>query len=164
MRNCLLSNPAFESGPPSAAAQRERYVSMQTIATTLIAASLLLFSPGLAAAPWEWVKVISMGGKGLKTEQGPAAVTIKGRSFEAQLFWGDSPKAVRIELSGTIEKGQVKAIETVRDTDMGPSTYTGIYIYKKLNIKTSAGTIIGREAITLSDGYNIIGIRRHIWK
>ncbi len=137
---------------------------MQTIAITLITACLLLFSPGLAAASWEWVKVIDRGAFGLKTEKGPAVVTIKGRSFEAQLFWGDSPKAVRIKLSGTIEKGQIEAIETVLDTDMGPSTYTGIYIYKKLNIKTSQGTIIGREAITLSDGFNIIGIRRNIEK
>ena len=156
-------NPSFEptaTGKPASAAQLKRWAYMKQFVALLIA---LVAWPAAAVEEWQWVKAINNVSTGWGTETGMANVHIKGASFEAELFWGPAKTdGVRITLKGTIAKNKVTAIEAVLDTDMEPTKYTGKYA-KHIWKKPFEGTV-GTEAITLSDGYNMIGLRRNMAK
>ncbi len=137
-----------------------RWAHMKRIAVLFL---LFVAVPVAAADEWQWVKVTNNASRGWQPEMGVANVTIKGQSFEATLFWGPAKTTdVRITLKGTISKEAITATETVLDTDLEPSKYHGRY--NKQTWKQRFEGAIGTEAITLSDGYNLIGLRRNFAK
>jgi len=137
-----------------------RWAYMKTI--SLLLAVFAAF-PAAAAEEWQWVKAINNAATGWQSETGTANVQIMGQTFEANLFWGPAKTTdVRITLKGTITKGKITAKETVLETDMEPSTYTGKYT-KQMWREPFEGAV-GTEAITLSDGFNMIGLRRNVAK
>ena len=132
---------------------------MKRIAVLILA----LVALPAAADEWQWVKVTNNASRGWDPEMGFADVTIEGQSFEATMFWGPAKTTdVRITLKGTISKGAITATETVLDTDLEPSKYSGRY--ERQIWKARFEGAVGTEAITLSDGYNMIGLRRNIAK
>jgi hypothetical protein len=134
---------------------------MKTILAVLATFSSFILPPAvLAATPWEWVKVNNNVSSGWHTEKGAATVNIKDDHFEAVLFEGGNPNTVQIKLTGMISKGKINATETILDTDISPAQFTGTY--KKLKWREKFEGASGTEAITLSDGFNLIGIRRNI--
>jgi len=133
---------------------------MRTLAFLL---ALFAVFPVYAHEEWQWVKVINNAATGWQSETGSAQVLIKGKSFDVKLFWGPAKTAdVRITLKGTITKSRITARETILETDIEPSKYTGKYEKQMWNEPFQGA--VGTEAITLSDGYNMIGLRRNIAK
>src|SRR5258705_9060239 len=135
---------------------------MNRVLFCLIVVASLYVSPALADEKWQWIKVTNNAAYGWQSEMGTAAVTIKGQTFEASLFWRDKPDDVLIRLLGTIKKGQIKVTETLLATDLAPAEYTGKY--EKMIWSDPFQQAKGTETITLSDGYNMIGLRRNIAK
>jgi outer membrane biogenesis lipoprotein LolB len=107
---------------------------------------------------WRWVKAGNNAATGWDVSQGDAEVSIKDGKFSAKLFWKDSGKDVQIILQGSIRNGQITTKETVQGSDYTGSIYHGTLQRKKWG-EVFAGTT-GAESITLSDGWNMIGITR----
>jgi len=126
----------------------------------LLCFSILLSCTSFATdqAGWRWVRVESISGKGWDVSQGPADVSIHGSEFTAKLFWQDSGDKVRIILAGTIKDGCIRATENIQECDYTGSTYQGRFERKKWDFDGTTGA----ESITLSDGWNMIGINRDL--
>ena len=111
-----------------------------------------------ADGQWHWVKANNIVAKGWDVSEGTAQVSIDGAKFSAKLFWKDSSDKVQIVLDGTIKNGRITATETIQESD-----YTGSVIHGTFTRRhwTFSGTT-GAESITLSDGWNMIGITRDL--
>lgn len=125
----------------------------------LLVLSLLLSSlTAFGADRWQWVKANNNTG-GWSLSQGFAEVVVSGEHFEAKLF-SDSGEQTEL-LTGTIQKGTVTAKERILASDFSGSTYQGKLAKKRW--PQFSGTS-GGESITLSDGWNMIGLTRNLPK
>ena len=111
------------------------------------------------AEQWQWVKSESIFHKDWLVSNGKAEVTINGRKFSAKLFWADSETNIKLTLTGSIVRGNVTVKETVLNSDVGVSTFTGRRVISKTRDARGAASL---EIITLSDGYSMIGLTRTI--
>ena len=90
-------------------------------------------------------------------KQGTAKVTIKKGRLEAQMTSADG---VEYKIVGSISGQSVKAKFTILDTDyLNNSSFSGSYVKK---LWPGFGNSRGRESITLTDGWNFIGLNRDI--
>jgi len=127
---------------------------------TLLLWSVLLYgATAFAGDHWRWIKATNTT-NGWSVSQGEAEVTISGEHFEAKLF-SDSGNQIASSLHGTIQKGSITAKEQVPNSDFSRSMYHGTLAKK--NWPNFAGTK-GAEAITLSDGWGMIGLQRSVQK
>lgn len=108
---------------------------------------------------WKWVKAGSVVGKGWDISEGTAQIMTKGTKFTAR-FFGQTSSEIQIVLDGTIENGRITAKEEIQGSDYTGSVYHGTLVKKNWQ-ESFAGTS-GGESITLSDGWNMIGINRDL--
>lgn len=129
--------------------------------SALVLVVVLLCSISFASddGGWRWVKAGSIVAKGWDISEGTAQIVISGRKFSAKLFGQSSPE-VQIVIEGTIENGRIEAKEEIQGSDYTGSVYHGTFGQKKWP-EEFAGTT-GAQSITLSDGWNMIGINRDL--
>lgn len=129
--------------------------------SSLVLVLILLCSTSFASdeGGWRWVKAGSVVTKGWNVSEGTAQIVITGKKFSAKLF-GQSSSEVQIVLEGTIENGRITAKEEIQGSDYTGSVYHGTLVKKSWQ-ESFAGTS-GGESITLSDGWNMIGINRDL--
>ena len=124
---------------------------------------IFLALPALALAAehrWSWIQVSNVVGR-WEVEDGPADVTINGRTFTVKLFWNDSHPlhgTLHKTLHGSIINGRLQLTETIEESDDRGSTWIGT------RVVAGAGTVNGTEAITLSDSFSMLGITRNLSK
>lgn len=138
-------------------------VTFVTIAFLGVCVFLLLCLPVATFAtddPWHWVKIGNNFDHAWDIWRGNAEVTIKDGQFSAKLFWDDH-SSVQISLKGKIANGRLTVTETVNDSDIGDSTFTGTLTIKRWTVKVADGAT-GVETINLSDRLSMIGITRTI--
>jgi hypothetical protein len=111
------------------------------------------------ADDWKWIKATNTT-EGWSVSQGQAEVVISGDHFEVRLF-SDSGKELVSSLKGAILRGKITAKERISASDFSGSTYRGTFARKAW--PEFAGTT-GAEAITLSDGWGMIGLRKNVQK
>jgi len=116
------------------------------------------FQPVLAHAEdtWAWIQSSSIP-DGWDLRKGKATVHIEGKSFTAELF--DEADALLIKMNGTIQGNRLKVRTVTQNADYGSSEMSGELKSRKW--KGFADTI-GRQTITLSDGWNLIGLTREL--
>ena len=107
---------------------------------------------------WRWVKASNIVAKGWDLSDGIADVSMDGAKFTARLFRKQSKSEFQIVLDGTIKNGRITAKEIIQGSDYTGSVFHGTIERKKWG-EEFAGTT-GAESITLSDGWNMIGITR----
>jgi hypothetical protein len=108
---------------------------------------------------WKWVKNTNNIISGWRVSKGIAKVTINQNQFYAELFEEEYPETLHIVLKGNLSDGKITIVETKQETDYTGSTYHGTYKKKEFS---GFGDIVGSEAITLSDGWGMIGLTRSI--
>ena len=121
----------------------------------LIAATLALVN---SAAADEWTFVwVSSGINEYSVANGKAKVSRANGMLEAQMI---DEEGVKYTLRGTIRKGKVTAAFTILESDyFSNSPFSGTYVRKQwFGFADSKG----RESISLSDGWNFIGLVREI--
>jgi hypothetical protein len=102
---------------------------------------------------WNFIWV-SAGSDGWKAQKGIAQVIRNGKKFEAKIQREDS---VDLILKGTITKDRVSATYTVLESDFFvDAPFSGTYHLNRYKDVEPCGS----EVISLSDGYNFIGLRR----
>ena len=121
----------------------------------LIAAALTLVS---SAAADEWTFVwVSSGKNTYRLTNGKAEVSIANGTLEAQTI---DEEGVKYALRGTIKKGKVTALFTILESDyFNNSPFSGTYVRKQWSGFADSK---GRESISLSNGWNFIGLVREI--
>ncbi len=120
--------------------------------------ALLSCTSFAADGEWRWVRTSNIVAKGWDISEGTAQVSIDGTKFSARLFWKDSGNKLQLALDGTIKNGRITATETIQESDYTGSVFRGTFARKHW---TFSGTT-GAESITLSDGWNMIGISRDL--
>lgn len=123
---------------------------------------LLSLSPVTFASDnqWHWIKVGNNVAHAWDVSSGDAEVAIKDGQLSAKLFAHGSTKDIQISLKGSIANGTIRVKETVHESDYGGSTYTGRLTNQKWKEIFDGST--GVETITLSDGFDMIGLTRTI--
>lgn len=131
-----------------------------SFAVLLAGATFCYFFPPSVAADsnWAWVRATSIEDD-WAVQKGKAKVTIVGTSFTAELFDPDDPETVLYLVRGRIREQRVVAQSETKNSDFGSSKMSGEIRRKKWKgfVET-----VGRQTITLSDGWNLLGITREL--
>jgi hypothetical protein len=106
---------------------------------------------------WSFIFVAS-GIDKYRVSEGKASVSIKNKKIEADLT---DEKGVQYKIKGTIIDHKITAKFSVMGSDyFVDSPISGTFITKKWTEKL--GDSVGRESISLNDGWNFIGLTREI--
>ena len=142
--------------------------------------ALVLACPAAASAQdlsgtWQWIEVDAA--KSWFVRQGEADVTFSNGHLTAHLRDGQYPGTVDFEVTGTLTKtktgpradaaahGTIAAKITRTASDMSPGDlYSGTYVRMEYPAGSQGRAMFGSasEYITLSDGFNFIGLKRDI--
>ena len=125
----------------------------------LIVAGVAFVAAGSAVAE-EWTFVwVTSGTNGYSIAKGKAQVSLAGGKLDAQMI---DDEGVEYTIRGTITKSKVRASFTVVDSDYFKSApFSGTYLRKQWSGFAESQ---GRESISLSDGWNFLGLVREIRK
>lgn len=127
--------------------------------TILIAAGLsfcLALPVHADQTEWSFIWVASEGNK-YSISEGKAKVVIKDGKLEAAM---ESTEGVEYKLSGVVAKSKINAKFTVVGSGYFiDSLFSGSYTIKRWSGFADSK---GRESITLTDGWNFIGLSREI--
>jgi hypothetical protein len=126
--------------------------------TAILCSVLFYGAVAFGSDHWQWVRAENTT-QGWIISQGDADVVISGEHFKATLFAGSGKETVS-SLEGTIHNGKITVIETA-PSDFTGSKYNGTLVQK--NWPEFAGTT-GAASITLSDKWDMIGIRKNMQK
>ena len=106
---------------------------------------------------WSFIWVAS-GIDNYRVSQGKANVFIKNNKIEANLT---DEKGVQYKITGSINNQKITASFSVMGSDyFVDSPISGTFLTKKW--KEKLGDSVGRESITLNDGWNFVGLTREI--
>ncbi len=132
---------------------------MRILKSVLFVSLLLpLQFPTAYGSDSDWAFVwVSCGFGGYRTSQGKASVRILKGKLVAEMA---DEAGIRFRLTGSIVKKRVNAKFTVIGSDyfIG-SPFSGSYHVRRW---TAVADSRGRESITLTDGWNFIGLSREI--
>lgn len=117
---------------------------------------------------WSWVEA-SSNSNHWNVRKGWGELHINGNKFTAELYEVDDDNYLRggenylrFKMKGTIEGNKVNAKVTTQNSDYQMGTpYTGYYSKKEWK---GFEDTKGRKAITLTDGWNFIGLTKEIMK
>jgi len=96
-----------------------------------------------------WVQSGAIVGQPWNIEQGLCKVTLNGSHFEAVLYDEKNPDWARFKITGSIHGNALAVKVETENSDAGLDDYAG-------KLKVSPWHL---KVITLSDGYNMIGIK-----
>ena len=124
----------------------------------LLLALILLFAGIHQAQADEWVFVwIASGVNDYTVSKGKAQVTLAAGKLEVHAV---DKEGIEYTLRGVVKKNTVNARLTVLESDQfKDSPFSGTYIRK---LWSGFADSKGRESISLSDGWNFIGLAREI--
>ena len=134
---------------------RERMTILQR---ALLLTLILLLAGIHSAHADEWVFVwIASGANDYTVSKGKAQVTLAGGKLEVRAV---DREGIEYTLRGAIKKNAVTARFTVLESDyFKDSPFSGTYVRK---LWSGFADSKGRESISLSDGWNFIGLVREI--
>jgi len=119
---------------------------------------LLIISTSAFAEQQDWAFVwVTSGSGAYDVQQGTAKVTIENGQINAAMA---STDGVEYKIVGSIKGQSVKVKFTVLNSDyFNNSPFSGSYIKK---LWSGFADSKGRESISLTDGWNFIGLTREI--
>ena len=131
---------------------------MKLLSKLLIAYILLISSTVAFAEQQDWGFVwVSSGSGTYNVQRGTAKVTIENGQIKASMV---SIDGVEFKIVGTIAGQRINVKFTVLDSDyFNNSPFSGSYTKK---LWSGFADSKGREAISLTDGWNFIGLNRDI--
>lgn len=138
-------------------------ITRRIVNILLVTIVVLCVSPAIAGiqlpeeSTWAWGKMTSLVEK-WDFESGKAHVSVKGSTFNAELFVGDNTKLVRFRLNGTIKGDKITVRAITLGSDVGSDLLSGKIV---TNTYEGFADIKGDQTILLRDDIgNQIGLTR----
>ena len=129
---------------------------MTWVLAPLLAVSLCIIPARVQAETWAWSSA-SAGFDTWTVENGTGDVVVKAGKIDGTLY--DRAGNKRFTISGKISNSRVTLRVIIDASDSGPLELVGTY--RKIRTDEFADSV-GRDFMTLTDGFNFLGLTRNL--